>query len=414
MKYSFHWLGNALRGFCMGLADVIPGVSGGTIAFILGIYPRLIDAIGSLSWTMIRRLRHRSFWRVIRDCFHNPYGRQRQGAHADARRILLLVSVALGVIPAIEIGAYVLLPLLSSHPSPMRGLFLGLVAASVVMPFREIKRRSVSRWVVAGAAACAAVWVVGMSASMRGHAVGTVTIELDAPDSTDILITPGNLTLAVVGDERSNMTYRVTNTTTVPAGATSAVVQIVASRAGRAGNVAPGSLRVEESGVEIRAVTQTAAVTGGRDPHPLYVFLGGVLAVSAMSLPGLSGAAILLLLGLYEFVLQSLWLVVRSWEATLVVGAMVAGMGVGILTFGRLLKYLFSKWSDLTLAVLAGLMVGSLRVLWPFVELSATGSEVPILPTGTTSSVPAVATMFVAGVSAVLLLDRVGRRHGQP
>ena len=159
-------------------------------------------------------------------------------------------------------------------------------------------------------------------------------------------------------------------------------------------------------------MSQPAALAGGRDPGLGYVFLGGVLAISAMTLPGLSGAFVLLLLGLYHFVLHSLALAVSHGDpgAAAVVATMVAAMGTGLLTFARVLKYLFSRWRDGTLAVLVGLMAGSLRKLWPFVDHPGHGREVLTLPAAGDPGTVSVALMFAAGVGLVVLMHTAGRR----
>ena len=84
----------------MGLADVIPGVSGGTVALILGIYPRLINAVGSLGAGMLRRLRMRSFRGLLREGLREPARLSAAPDGAEAGHILLLASVAAGIVPA--------------------------------------------------------------------------------------------------------------------------------------------------------------------------------------------------------------------------------------------------------------------------------------------------------------------------
>ena len=314
-----HWLGNTLRGCCMGLADVIPGVSGGTVALILGIYARLINAVGSVGAGMLRRLGRRSFRSLLKEGLKEPARLDDTPAATDAGHILLLVSVAAGIVPAILAGAKVLPPLLSSHPEQMRGLFLGLVLASVTIPARQIGQRTASRWILACLAALLTAWFAGL------------------PEP----------------------------------------------------------------------------VTGGSDPSLAYVFVGGALAVSAMVLPGVSGSFVLLLLGLYHFVLHSLALTLEGdARAALVVATMIAAMAFGMLTFTRVLKALFARWREPTLAVLVGLMVGSLRKLWPFVEQRDGGGEALALPSAADSGTVTVVVMFLVGVGLVFLLDRAGRLAG--
>ena len=121
----------------------------------------------------------------------------------------------------------------------------------------------------------------------------------------------------------------------------------------------------------------------------------------------------LLLLGLYHFVLHSLALTLQGdLRAAMVVATMSAAMAFGLLTFTRILKALFARWREATLAVLVGLMVGSLRKLWPFVEQRDDGSDFMTLPVAGDPETVTVLVMFVAGIGAVVLLGRVGRRAG--
>ena len=408
-----HWFGNTLRGICMGLADVVPGVSGGTVALILGIYPRLVNAVGSVGAGMVGRIRTPAFRVLVGQGLRDPARLTDDRNGRDAGHVLLLASVAAGIVPAIAAGAHTIPPLLDSYPAQLRGLFLGLVAASVVIPFREISRRTPSRWFLALGAALVAAWVSGLPATTTRHARGAVSLEFATPPATEVRLTPANLTLvAPGGDDRPGISYGLAALVTVPAGALSAEIEVVARMAGDAANVPAGSIREAEGPLAISAVSQPAALAGGRDPSLGYVFLGGALAISAMTLPGLSGAYVLLLFGLYHFVLHSLALAVSHGDpgAAAVVATMVAAMGTGLLTFARVLKYLFSRWRDGTLAVLVGLMIGSLRKLWPFVDHPGYGREVLTLPAAGDPGTVSVALMFAAGVGLVVLMHTAGRR----
>ena len=408
-----HWLGNTLRGLCMGLADVVPGVSGATVALILGIYPRLIDAIGGVGAGMLKRARTHSFRTRLKEGLGDPALLRDSEEGVEAGHLLLLVSVAAGIVPALAVGAQVLPPLLSLYPAQMRGLFLGLVLASVMIPVREIGRRSPSRWLLALSAALATVWFAGLPERTTGRATGVVSLALAAPAAANVRLTPGNLTLVAGGaDARSDILFGTGASVTVPTGAASIEVEVVARMAGRAGNVPAGSIRAARGPVAIASVSQPSALGGGRDPSLAYIFLGGLLAISAMSLPGLSGSFVLVLLGLYHFVLHALSLAIshRDLDAAVVVVTMVAAMGIGLLTFARVLRRLFARWRDGTLAVLVGLMLGSLGKLWPFVDYTAGGGEVMTLPVLGDPGTVAVALMFAGGVGVVLLLDVAGRR----
>lgn len=407
-----HWLGNSARGLCMGLADVIPGVSGGTVALILGIYPRLVDAVGNVGAAMLGRVRTRTFRTAVRRGLRDPAGLGGGPEEADARRILLLLSVAAGIAPAIAVGSQVLPPLLSTYPAQMSGLFLGLVAASVMIPARRVDHWRPARWALAVGAAVATAWFTGLPTPANRLATGTVTLAF-APAPSDVRLTPGNLTLEAPGSEtRPGISYGPTRSLTVPAGSTTLELEVVARMAGAAANLPPGSIRVAEGPLEVSAVSQRAPTGGGRDPGLPFIFVGGVLAISAMTLPGVSGAFVLLLLGLYHFVLFSLRLAVSHWDpdAISVVLTMGAAVTIGLLTFARILKRLFARWRDGTLAVLVGLMLGSLRKLWPFTDYTAEGREVLTWPTMDDPATGTVALLVVLGVGVVLALDRMGRR----
>ena len=407
-----HWLGNSARGFCMGLADVIPGVSGGTVALILGIYPRLVDAVGNVGAAMLGRVRTRAFRAAVREGLRDPAGLDGGPEEADARRILLLLSVVAGIAPAIAVGSQVLPSLLSAYPAQMSGLFLGLVAASVMIPLRRIEHWRPAGWALVVGAAVATAWFTGLPTSANRLATGTVTLAF-APAPSDVRLTPANLTLeAPESDTRPGISYGPTRAVTVPAGSTAVELEVVARMAGAAGNLAAGSIRVAEGPLEVSAVVQRAPTGGGRDPGLLFIFVGGVLAISAMTLPGVSGAFVLLLLGLYHFVLYSLRLAFNHWDpgAMAVVVTMCAAMAIGLLTFARVLKALFARWRDGTLAVLVGLMLGSLRKLWPFTDYTAEGREVLTWPAMDDPATGTVALLFVLGVGAVFLLDGMGRR----
>lgn len=400
----------------MGVADVIPGVSGGTIALILGIYPRLIDAVGGLGPRLVRRLGTRSFWGLLGAGLRTPErlagGRGREGE--DAARVLLLAFLGAGILPAIAVGASVLPPLLGQYPAQMRGLFLGLVLASVTVPLRALERRGPSRWLLAMGAAAGAAWFAGLPASGSGRAQGVVTLEFEAPLAVDLRLTPQNLTLEAPG-EGAHLEVAVgpAVSATVPAGSVSVEIAVVARMAGSAGNLPPGSIQHGDGPVAIAAVSQPEALAGGRDPGLAYLFMGGVLAISAMALPGVSGAFVLLLLGLYQYVFYTLALAIyqREAQAFVVVGTLVVAFAAGLLTVVRLLKRLLTRWHDGTLAVLIGLMLGSLRKLWPFTGYTEEGREVLALPGLDDPQTGYVVLLFVAGIGAVVLLDAAGRKR---
>ncbi|MBW2610125.1 MAG: DUF368 domain-containing protein [Deltaproteobacteria bacterium] len=231
----------------MGASDVVPGVSGGTMAFILGIYEELIRAIRSFDLNFIRLLLSRKIGDAIE--------------YASCR---FLVAVGLGIFIAIFSLARALSWLLENQPVLIWSFFFGLILASILVVNRYLNQwnLSISVWILMGT-------------------VGAYLLIGIVPVST------------------------------------------------------PNS--------------------------PWFLFLSGAIAICAMILPGISGSFILVLLGKYHYFLEA----VNNWDLfTLILGA--AGAGFGLITFVRLLNWLLKRHHDLIIAVLIGLMLGSLRKVWPW------------------------------------------------
>lgn len=240
----------ALKGVAMGAADVVPGVSGGTIAFISGIYEELIDSISKVNLATLKLWKKDGFAEMWRELNGN-----------------FLISLAIGIGLSIITLAKLIRHLLETQPILIWSFFFGLVLASIIYVARQITR-----------------WNLGAI----------------------ILLVTGAL-----------LAYFITTLT-----------------------------------------PQTTNVS-----YP-YVFLSGALAICAMILPGISGSFILLLLGMYKPVLDAIHDKNVGLLATLMLGAVV-----GLLSFSRLLKWLFDHYENLTLAVLTGFIIGSLNKIWPWKEV---------------------------------------------
>lgn len=164
-----------LYGALMGGADVIPGVSGGTMALIVGIYERLVRALSSvvsLGMAVLRldRSSARAHWRDV------PW-----------RLILPLLG---GIAGAIVVGAKVIPPLMATYPAAMRGLFFGLVAASLLVPIRRIERVTVLRLIIGVVCAAGAFVLTGLSAASASDP-GVLRVFLSAAIAICAMILPG-------------------------------------------------------------------------------------------------------------------------------------------------------------------------------------------------------------------------------
>lgn len=296
------YLGIVLRGFLMGASDVVPGVSGGTMAFILGIYEELINAIKSVDLTFIKLILTFKF--------------------KEAFNILpwkFLASVFIGILLAIFSLARLLEWLLENKPVLLWSFFFGLVVASIIMVARRISRWTALTLGVSLIVALGAYWLVGL-------------VPTETP--TDWW----------------------------------------------------------------------------------FVFLSGVIAICAMILPGISGSFILVLLGKYEYILGAV-----NNRDFLTLGIFAIGAVIGITSFAQLLSWLFKKHHNLTIAMLTGLMLGSLRKIWPWKETLAFmtdrhGAQVPIeqinvLPAAFTAEVAAAIGLAILGFAIVFTIERLANHQ---
>ena len=234
-------------GLCMGTADLVPGVSGGTVAFVAGIYAEMLAVAKRMTGPVplaLLRLRFREALRLAPLGFVLP----------------LLTGMFLAIFSLSHLLAY----LLDYHPVLIWSFFWGLIGASVLVVIRRVGLWTPSR--------------------LAGCAIATV------------------LTYILVG-------------------------------------LAPAQI----------------------EPTPLNFFFGGAIAISAMILPGISGSFILLILGMYENVLDALNR--RDWA---LLGIFIAGTLFGLAIFARVLSLVFSRYHDTAVALMIGVILGSMRRVWPW------------------------------------------------
>lgn len=231
----------------MGIADLIPGVSGGTIALITGIYQRLINAIAAVNWTVATLFfkgRFRQAWQAIDGWF--------------------LLTMFAGILSAVFLFASLLTKLLTNHPQLTWAFFFGLIISAAVLLLIKNHSTKILNWLFL----------------LLGIGLGYV-------------------------------------------------------------------LSTQQMGV------LPAGHTG--------ILLAGMIAISAMILPGISGSLILILLGKYQSILAAVH--DREWQTLL---TFAAGCVVGLMVFSRILKWLLAHFYRATLYTLAGLMLGTLFKVWPW------------------------------------------------
>ena len=342
-----------LKGCCIGVANIIPGVSGGTMAVMLGIYERLIRALHHIGFSTARKLL--AIFTLKKGVI--------SGARAELHRIDFgfLIAITFGALLAVVASARLIIYLLNEQHDLTYGFFSGLVLTSVIIPFKMLKRFTVKEVV---SLLLAAGLTVGLTLSMSGEK------RLESERRKHELSDKSRL-----GKEN----HFSENTTTEAETPTT-----VAPENSKDANHAVGVL--------------------------LYLFLCSAIAVSAMILPGISGSFIFLLLGVYFDVLAAVNN--RDW---IVIGVVALGGVVGLLAFTRLLNYVLERHRDLTVSFLIGLMLASLYGLWPFRSYEVVGEAridiAHILPQANMNLAITVLAGLI-GCGVVLLFYRVeGQRR---
>jgi putative membrane protein len=241
----------------MGSADIVPGVSGGTIALVLGIYERLIASLraGSKALTLLLR-RDASGFR----------------SWLAAVEWAFLIPLGLGILAAVLFLARLISAQLHAQPELMSAIFLGLVAGSVVVALRLIHRPRAQHGLI--------IAVVGV------------------------------VTFLLLG---------------------------------------------------VRGGTDEGSVGQIADPALWAYFISGAIAICAMILPGISGSFLLVIMGMYTPLLAAV-----TERDVITLAVFMLGAVVGLALFSQVLHVALQRAHDLVLAVLIGLMAGSVRVLWPW------------------------------------------------
>lgn len=247
MRSFKDYFGLSLKGMAMGAADVVPGVSGGTIAFISGIYEELLDTISSVNLEALKTLRKegvKAAWTAINGNFI----------------VALFLGIGISIVSLAKIISY----LLEFHPIMIWSFFFGLVLASVFYVGKQVKK-----------------W------------------------------NPASVISLIIG---TGIAYYVT--------------------------ILPPMASSDET---------------------WFIFVSGMIAICAMILPGISGSFILLILGSYQTILGAV-----KDKDFMTIGVFMVGCVIGLLSFSRVLKWMFTKFHDLTVALLTGFLLGSLNKIWPW------------------------------------------------
>ena len=253
------------KGLIMGISDLVPGISGGTIAFILGIYEEFIFSLSKLSISSIKKLKNEGFfvfWNQINGSF--------------------LLKLFSGILIGLSLFTYLIDWLINNYKIPLWAFFLGVLISSVFIILKKIKRKK-----------------------------------------------PFHLLLFIIG------------------------------------------VLISFSISQITPSAQSGSINAP------YLFFSSFIAISAMMLPGISGAYILILFGTYSEVISVFKgllsiLVLQEYPDLNIIlyksFVIFSGIISGILIFSKFIKWLLLKYYDNTLVILIGLILGGLSKIWPWQE----------------------------------------------
>ena len=236
------------KGVFMGIADAIPGVSGGTIALLLGIYEELISTISGLNFSLITKLKNngfKSFWESLNGNF----------------LITLVLGIGISLILFVKISAN----LLTSHPLYVWSFFLGLILATVYVIYKLIES-----------------W-----------------------NLVNIISTLLMIAFSII--------------------------------------LTSDSLNISD------------------DTNLFYILICGIIASSAMILPGISGSLILVILGVYKILVEAL----DNLDVK-IISSFIVGAVIGLISFSKILKWLFKNYKSLAYSIMLGLVIGSIEKIWPW------------------------------------------------
>lgn len=236
-----------LKGIAMGAADAVPGVSGGTIALISGIYTELISTISNVNISLLKTWRKdgfATFWKQLNGNFI----------------LALIIGILTSFVSFMRVAKY----LIEQHPILIWSFFFGLIIASIFFVGKQI-----SKW---------------------------------------------------------NFT---------------SIISLIIG-----------------AGIAFYITTLPSLASNN---NPYFLFIAGAIAICAMILPGISGSFILVILGAYKTLSDAF----HDWDFKRI-AIFGTGAVVGLLSFSRVLKWLFKHYKNTTLALLTGFIIGSLNKVWPW------------------------------------------------
>ncbi len=340
------------RGLLMGAADIVPGVSGGTIALITGIYERFVGALGSLSPAFLAPLAGGKIKAATREFRAMHWG--------------VLVPLFAGILTSVVLMSRLITGLMGDRPGATYAFFFGLILISAWAPFARMKTRTWKHALAALIAAAAAWGIVGLQP--EGLHVGVRAGGEDA----QVFFYPGKI--------RSDA-----DLAHIIDAADGAPIVVFDPKGILNDTPLADTITRFTTDEQLDAWSADATDVGILEPPHSglgWIFVCGAVSISAMILPGLSGSFLMLLLGQYHNVTSAISRMPEHVKVLLgsepdalaqlagrtlaqdavFLGVFTCGVGLGLMTFSRVVKWLFAHHHDVTLAALTGLMIGALRL----------------------------------------------------
>ena len=302
------------KGMAMGIADIIPGVSGGTIAIITGVYEEFLSSLNNLDLNLFKSL--------IKGNIKVTW---------DKYNLSFLSTLLLGIITSMIILSHYITYLINEHPIPLWSFFFGLILSGIFVLIKDIKNWNSKK--------------------------------------SRFIFSP-QIYLLIIG-------------------------------------------------CSIALLVQTIN-PGNNQINYVYLFICGMISITAMLLPGVSGAYILVLLGAYETLLITFKEVVKfNSDYLLNFLSFVLGALLSVKLFSKFLTWSYKNHKNNTLSCLIGFMIGSLPSLWPW-KINTFSNELFLsnlyIPNGfLINSGFRIGLLFmIIGIIAVLILEHLSKKNAKP
>ena len=294
-----------LKGFAMGMADIVPGVSGGTVALITGVYQDLIESISSFNRSFFSKILKKEFQAAFKQV-----------------NLPFLLTLFTGIILAVISMSRVMHFFMDEYSILTWSLFFGLILASIIFVGKTVEN----------------------------------------------ILTLKNLGFVMLG---TIIGYSIVSLIPV---------------------TTPNSF--------------------------IMIFLSGCIAICAMILPGISGSFILLILGKYLYITSALKNPFNL-ESITIISIFSFGCLLGLLSFSKILNFLLKSYHNITMCILTGFMIGSIKKIWPWKEVLESKiirgkihvlREVNILPPELNTEVIMAFSLMIIGIVLVLVLERLNKK----